>query len=284
MKLHYLFGIYLWPCMKQYFGLIPFNCTSRLCEWLQFPIVQPMGLLAGGLILLVAGLVLRRVLRMDSGARARSARSELLTPGQFAIYTPISLEVETQVAIINISLNDAFGERDSGHHEIAWRLVTLAASEWDRVAKVITTLLDALQKNLPEAQALVPYRGIVARRFKSHSMIENLRLYELLNKLVFRSRMRFQLQVHMLRRAAANLTMEFNRAYQYGERTDDRPPELWQRLDIYSHDFDLVTKEALMAFRAFLICLPPSTLQAFASDLEPVLRRGVRMPAVPAQL
>jgi hypothetical protein len=281
VKAHGLSGIYFMSYIGQFFEHIPFNCTSCLCEWLQFPIVQAMGLLAGGLILLIAGLVLRRVLRMDSSARGEL---ELLTPGHVAIYTPISQEVETQVAIINISLNDAFEERDSGNHEIAWRLVTLAASEWDRVAKIITALLDALQKNLPEARALVPYRGIVSRRFKSHSMIENLRLYELLNKLVYRSRMRFQLQVHMLRRAAANLTMEFNRTYQYGERTDDRPPELWQRLDIYSHDFDLVSKEALMAFHAFLICLPPSALHALASDLEPVLRRGVRMPAIPAQL
>jgi len=243
-----------------------------------------MSLLTGGLILLIAGLVLRRVLRMDSGARALSSRSEPLTPDHVAIYTPISLEVETQVTIINISLNDAFGERDSGHHEIAWRLVTLAASEWERVAKIITALLDAMQKNLPEARALVPYRGIVVRRFKSQSMIEYLRLYELMDKLVYRSRMRFQLQVHMLRRAATNLTVEFNRTFQYGERTDDRPPELWQRLDVYSHDFDLVTKEALMAFRAFLICLPPSALQAFASDLEPILRRGVRAPAISAPL
>lgn len=243
-----------------------------------------MGLLAGGLILLVMGFALRSVLRFDSGVRSLSARSERLTPDHLEIYTPISLEVETQVAMISISLNDGFEERDSGHREIAWRLVTLAASEWERVAEIITALLDAMQKNLPQARALVPYRGIVARRFKSHTMIEYLRMYELLDKLVFRSRMRFQLQVHMLRRAAANLTVEFKRTYHYGERTDDHPPELWQRLDIYSHDFDLVTKETLMAFRAFLICLPPSALQSFASDLEPVLRRAVRNPPVPAQL
>ncbi|HEV2233541.1 MAG TPA: hypothetical protein VGV68_09085 [Terriglobia bacterium] len=246
--------------------------------------MQPMGLLAGGLVLLVIGFVLRSVFRLNSGARTRLAGSEPLTPGHFAIYTPISLEVETQAAIISISLNDAFGERDSGHHEIAWRLVTLAASELERVAEISTALLDAMQKNMPQTRALVPYRGIVARRFKSHSMIEYLRMYELLDKLVFRSRMRFQLQVHMLRKAAANLTTEFNRTYHYGERTDDHPTELWQRLDIYSHDFDLVTKETLMAFRAFLICLPLSALPAIASDLEPVLRRRVRMPAVSAQL
>lgn len=270
--------------IRLYFGLILFNRTSYLCAWLQFPIVQPMGLLAGGLVLLVIGFVLRSVFRLNSGARTRLAGSEPLTPGHFAIYTPISLEVETQAAIISISLNDAFGERDSGHHEIAWRLVTLAASELERVAEISTALLDAMQKNMPQTRALVPYRGIVARRFKSHSMIEYLRMYELLDKLVFRSRMRFQLQVHMLRKAAANLTTEFNRTYHYGERTDDHPTELWQRLDIYSHDFDLVTKETLMAFRAFLICLPLSALPAIASDLEPVLRRRVRMPAVSAQL
>ena len=270
-------------CIDDLSGGFLLGFTSCLYASPQFPIVKPMGLLAGGLILLIIGYVLRSVLRLDSGVRARSSRSDRLTPGHLTIYTPISLEVETQVAIISISLNEAFEERDSGHDENAWHLVTLAASEWERVAEIITALLDALQKNIPQARALVPYPGIVARRFKSHSMIEFLRMYELLDKLVFRSRMRFQLQVHILRKAAANLTLEFKRAYQYGARTDDRPPELWQRLDIYSHDFDLVTKEALIAFRAILVCLPPSDLAAFAADLDPVLRRGVRTPAVPAQ-
>jgi hypothetical protein len=239
-----------------------------------------MGVVIGGLTLVVAAWLIRRVLRMDANHRGRHAAYVPLTPERQAIYTPISMEVETQVVMLSILLNDAIEERDSAHPEIAWRLVTLSSTGWDRVAEIITTLLDTLQKNISQTRAAVPYRGMVARRYKSQCMIDYLRMHELLDQLVFRSRMRFHLQVHTLRKATATLSMEFHRAYGYGDRSEDRPPELWRRLDIYAHDFDLVSKEALMAFRAFLICLPHSALKTVRADLEPALRRGVRTPSV----
>jgi hypothetical protein len=240
--------------------------------------------LAGGLILLMVGLVLRRVLRMDSRPGISSGHPDYLNSAQTVLYTSLSNEVEVQVAIISVSLNEAFEERDSGRHENAWHLVKISAGEWQRVVEILTALLDAIQKNLPKAQALIPYRGMVARRFRSRTMVDLLRMYEFLDQLLFRSRARFHLQVHMLRKAAASLTKEFTRAYEYGERTNDRPAELWQRLDIYSHDFDLVNKEALMAFRAFLVCLAPQNLERFATELEPILRREARPASLSADL
>jgi hypothetical protein len=257
----------------------PFFC---LCLAFHLLILSSVAVLAGGLILFVVGLVLRRLLQIGSGQSPRTGRPGFLTPAQLALYTSFSNEVETQVAIISVSLNDAFEERDSGRHENAWHLVKISAGEWKRVAEILSALLDAIQRNLPKAQALIPYRGIVARRFQSRTMIDLLRMYEFLDQLLFRSKARFHLQVHMLRKAAASLTKEFTRAYDYGERTDDRPAELWQRLDIYSHDFDLVNKEALMAFRAFVGCLSPKSLESFAGELEPILRREDRPASLSA--
>ncbi|HEV2352589.1 MAG TPA: hypothetical protein VG028_22370 [Terriglobia bacterium] len=243
-----------------------------------------MGVLAGGLILLVVGLVLRHALRIGARPGARAGHPDYLNPGQLALYTSFSNELETQVAIISVSLNDAFEERDSGRYENAWHLVKISAGEWQRVTEILTALLDAIQKNLAKAQALIPYRGMVARRFQSRTMVDLLRMYEFLDQLLFRSRARFHLQVHMLRKAAASLTREFARTFEYGERTQDRPAELWQRLDIYSHDFDLVNKEALMAFRAFLVSLSPANLERFAAELESVLRREARPASLSADL
>jgi hypothetical protein len=243
-----------------------------------------VNLLAGGLVILVSGLCLRRLLHLGRRSDSRPGRPDYLNPGQLALYTSFSNEVESQVAIISISLNDAFEERDSGRHENAWHLVKISAGEWHRVAEILTTLLDSIQKNLPRAQAVIPYRGMVARRFQSRTMIDLLRMYEFLDQILFRSRARFHLQVHMLRKAAVSLTKEFSRAYEYGERTCDRPADLWQRLDIYSHDFDLVNKEALMAFRAFLVCLSPSSLERFAAELAPALRRESPPVSLSAEL
>jgi hypothetical protein len=47
-------------------------------------------------------------------------------------------------------------------------------------------------------------------------------------------------------------------------------------LDLYFHDFDLVNKEALLAFRAFLACLPQPLLSDLDAELKAVLEHGVR--------
>lgn len=241
-----------------------------------------MAWVLGVLVLLAAAVVLRRVLALDP-LTTRGAMSLLaLTPDRDAIYQPIAQEIETQAAILSISLNDAIDERDSGHNEIAWRLVRLSVSEWDRLSEILTILLNVVSEHMGSARMVIPVRGMVSQRFKSRTMIDYLRMHELLDQLVFRSKMRFQLHVRVLRRGAETLTIEFRRAYRYAERTEDRPPELWHKLDLYFHDFDLVIKESLLAFRAFLVCLPHSTLSGFAAQLRPVVRHGVRTTSAAA--
>ncbi len=235
----------------------------------------------GGIILVAVGSVLRRILWLDRKVTSRRGILAPLGPEREAIYQPIAMEVETQAAILGISLNDAFEERDAGHHDIAWRLVRLSVGEWNRLAEIMGSLLKTMAKHLPSARGVVPLHGIVAHRFRSQSMTDFVRIHELIDQLVFGSGLRFQLHLRVLRRGAESLTAEFRRTYRYGERTEDRPEELWTRLDHYFHDFDLVAKEALLAFRSFLLCLPKAALPGFAADLEGVVTRAVRSPSAP---
>jgi len=122
---------------------------------------------------------------------------------------------------------------------------------------------------------VIPCRGLGVRRFKSRLMTDHHHMYEFLDRVIIRSKMRFQLQIHASKRAVAALTTEFNRTFHSGERTGGRSPEYWQGLDIYSYDFDLLTKETLLAFRGLLTCLPAEDLTAFAVDLRAVLQRRV---------
>jgi len=79
---------------------------------------------------------------------------------------------------------------------------------------------------MPAARVIVPARSMVAHRFKSPVMLDYVRMHELLDQLVFRAKLRFQLHLHILRRAVETLSGEFRRSYRYAERTEDRPPEL----------------------------------------------------------
>lgn len=234
----------------------------------------------GGSLLVLAGILLRRLLRLNAPSKQGLPGLLPLSPERESIYLPVAQEIGTQCTILGIALNDAIDERDSGHHEIAWRLVGLCAGEWDRVAEILSGLHATLGKHIGDARVAVPVRSMAAHRFKSRTMVDYFRMHELLDQLVFRSKMRFHLQVWVLRRAAETLTAEFYRTYLYADRNGDRSPELWTRLDLLYHDFDLLTKESLLAFRAFLACLPDSALPALAGHLPAVVRQRERPAAL----
>jgi len=236
----------------------------------------------GVLVLVLVGALLRWILRLDRPVAPRAGGLVPLGADREAVFQPIAQEIETQAAILGISLNDAIEERDAGQSEIAWRLVRLTVSEWDRLAEIVTLLSNVMTKHTASARVVIPTRYVAANHFKSRVMIDYLRMHDLLDQLVFRSKLRYQLHLRMLRRATETLSTEFRRAYRYADRTEDRPPELWNRLDFYFHDFDLITKELLLAFRALLLSLPHSDLAGLAADLRTILQRGVRSTVVSA--
>ncbi len=233
-----------------------------------------MGWLLGGIVLVGVGVGLRRLL--SRAAPSPEARGMVpLTSDRESIYRSVALEAEAQAAILGIALNDAFGERDEQHADMAWRLVQLSAGEWNRLGEVVTGLLEVLSRGLSKARAVVPARTPGSDLFKSRVVIDHVRLHELLDQLVFSSRRRFQLQIRLLRGAISTLNAEFRRTYRYGAQTRDCSPEVWTRLDFYFHDLDLITKQALLALRSLLACLPPEAVGTFAADLHALLHRHV---------
>jgi hypothetical protein len=230
----------------------------------------------GASVLVVVGVVLRRLLGLDSKVPPSVDRLSRIGQLRESIYKPIERELETRAAIVAISLNEAFEERDSGRSDIAWRLVRLSAAEWTRLAEVTNNLLGLMAKYMPLARMAAPGRILATHRFKSQIMTDQVRMHEVLQQLVFRSKLRYQLQVRVLRRCVESLTEDFLRQCRAAQNESERTPELWSSLDLEFHDFDLVTKEVLLALRAFLVCLPDSDVKDFVGELPAVLPRGVR--------
>ncbi len=235
----------------------------------------------GVVALLVVGAVTYRILHLDTQSAQPSTLLATLEPEREAIYQPVALEIETQSAILGISLNDAFEERDSGRHAIAWRMVRLSIGEWSRLMDLIEAVLKVVGERLPLASGTVPARGIVAKQFRSEAMVNTVRLHELLDRLLSGSGLRVQIHLRLLRRAARSLTSQFHRAYRSADQTGDRPGELWGMLDLYFHDFDVVAKETLLAFRGLVATVPAPALPEIAEDVKSVVQRGVRATPSP---
>lgn len=228
-----------------------------------------------GLTLFLVGYVSRRILRLDA-PQTRSVGLVPLSPQREEVYQPVALEIETQTVILGISLNEALGERDAGNVDNAWRLVRLAVCQWDRLADILSILLNAIGENLPHTPSGVGVRNMAANRFRSRSMIEFVKMRELLDQVVFRSRMRYQTHLRVLRRALETLTADFRKTYRTAERLPVAAQDMWSNLDPDFHDFDLLTKETMLAFRAFLVALPERALPAFAGDLNAIVSHSVR--------
>jgi len=239
--------------------------------------------IVGGLILAVVGYLLRRLLWTREPEQRLPAGLPPLGSERRAVYDGFAPEIEARIAMLGISLNDAFEERDAGRLDMAWRMVRLSASEWDGMEKIVAGLLNTLTKHLSNAQVVVTSRSILAHRFKSRTMVDYVRMHELVDQLVFSSRRRYQLQLRLLRRAAEIVTGEFRYTYRHAEKTGDKSAEVWRQIDLSFHDFDLIAKEAVLAFRALLACLPPSALPRLSFDLNALLRGRVRARSLPVQ-
>ena len=121
-----------------------------------------MGWILGVLALLVLGVVLRVILRLNHPAPTHHGGLFSLEPECDALYQPVAQEIETQVTILGISLNDAFDERASGNNEIAWRMVRLSASEWDRLAEILSLLTGAMGEQVSNTRVAGPTRPPLA--------------------------------------------------------------------------------------------------------------------------
>jgi hypothetical protein len=227
--------------------------------------------LLGAIVLLSAGWLLRRLLRLNRPEAPRRAGVPRLSPDRESLYLRLVREVEAHSHMVGVVLNEAIEQHRDGRSELAWRLARLSVAEWRRLTEILSATLSVIGRHLDAPVIVVPVRGKSAEHFKTRLMGDSARLHELLDQLVFRSNLRVQLHLRFLRRAVETLTAEYDYARRFAERTDDGTRETWRRLDYLYHDFDLIAKETLLATRAFLACLPDAAVESFATQLTPAI-------------
>ena len=236
----------------------------------------------GALILAAVGCLLRRLLWKQLPKQHAPAGLSPMGTARRVVYDGFAPEIEARIVMLGISLNDAFEERNAGRFDIAWRMVQLSASEWYSVEKILKGLLKALVRHLPNAQYMVTPRNIHAHHFLSESMVDYVRVHKLLDQFVFSSYRRYQLQLRLLSRAVAIVTEEFESSCRRAQWVGDSSADVWTEIDLSFHDFDLIAKEAVLAFQALLICLHPNALPKLSFELESLLRGKVRARPLPA--
>jgi hypothetical protein len=228
----------------------------------------------GGAILWGVGILLRRVLGLGGTTSRRSP--SCLDPDQKSFCDAIANEIESQSLSLYVSLNEALEELEAGNVENACELLELAEAQWLRLGEILSAVLRNIAEYLPLAHVVIPVRGIVSGQFRSRVMIDHLRLHELVDQFLFRTKLRFHLQVRILRQAVDILTADFRRAQARKNLGGTFFQALRDRLDGDYQDFDLIAKKTILACGKFTSWLPQNAAASFFLALRPTLDRSVR--------
>ena len=232
-----------------------------------------MAWLLGGMVLLLVGVAMRRLLGLSGPGRLRRVRLDAVCE---RLCKAVMLELDARSAMLAIFLNDAIEQGELGNPELAVRLLELTLSEWNSLADDLLSILEVINFSLPQARVTLPVRNIEPSNFKSEVMADYVRLHEWVDQFLFRTKLRFHLQIRVLRHAVETLTSDFRQAQPPLQPVDVAAGRPWNRLDRDYHDFDLVSKETVLALRNLVGCLPEDAITEVAARLHPLLQRGVR--------
>jgi hypothetical protein len=232
-----------------------------------------MAWLFGGIALLLVGIAMRRLLGLSGPSRPRRVRLDAECE---ILCKTVMQELHAHSSILAVSLNDAIEERESGNSEIADHLLDLTLAEWKILADDLLSILDVISLTLPLACGTLHVRNIARSDFRSDAMTDYVRLHHWLDQFVVRTKLRYHLQIRVLRYAVETLTVDFREAQPSLQPAGGISGEEWKRLDLAYHDFDLVSKETVLALRNLVGCLPEDAIAEVAARLRPLLERGLR--------
>ena len=233
--------------------------------------MQSMYWVMGGTVLFGMGVLMRRVLGLGSSVSCRPPT--VLDPEQKSFCDEITEGVKSRSEILAYLLNEIIAELKAGNSNNASGLLDLFDAEWTLLADVLNSILKSVADHLPLARIAIPVRSLVPGHFRSDVMIDYLRLPELVDQFLFRTKLRFHLQVRTLRHAVDILTSDFRRAEPKKYLSPAYSRALWSRLDHDYHDFDLIAKRTILAFLKLMSCLPPGAAAGFVEELRSVLDR-----------
>ncbi len=225
-------------------------------------------------ILLVVALVLRRILQMGRNTVPEQVAPRFRRPANNPLCAPLLSEIDAHTAILGVVLNDAIDELAAGSPETARRMLGIFNSERERLVELVINLQNLSLKYLPTVQYPVEARSLDPVSFRSHPVTEMLKRHGALEQFVFRSKLRFQLQLRLLRRATALLNESFEEVL--GRTGTDAKSfhSTLSQLDLYYHDLDLLTKETILGFSEELAALSDAVLEDMAAEIFVLTNRS----------
>jgi len=224
-------------------------------------------------ILFVVALALRRILHMGRDDVRQVQAPRFRRPGNNPLCTPLASEIEGHTTILGVLLNDVIEEQNSGNAEVARRMLRVFDSERERLVELVVDLQNLSIKYLPAIQYPIYTRFLNHEAFRSQPVSDFVKRHGGLDQFIFRSKLRFNLQLRLMRRVTALLNESFEELKDGAETTSASLDWALFQIDLYFHDLDLLAKETLLGFNEQLAGLPDSVRQDIGVEISALTSR-----------
>jgi hypothetical protein len=176
----------------------------------------------------------------------------LLTPKGEKLYRNIEMRVQSEMALAELTFDEAFSIHELGSVEEAKRLLDAGFKVIEKFSPNMLRLLAAMATFSRMVSAMAPVKPLRPRDFKLAQVASLAYLNRVLHQFLVSTSERFRLRVYILGRCFSFATRFLLRSTERILRNEPQADKEWEQIQFIRQDFQSLTDESLETLRVLL--------------------------------
>jgi hypothetical protein len=176
----------------------------------------------------------------------------LLTPKGEQLYRNIEMRVQSEMALAELTFDEAFSVHELGSLDEAQRLLDAGYKVIEKFSPNMLRLLAAMATFSRMVSAMAPVKPLHPGDFKLAQVASLAYLNRVLHQFLVSTAERFRLRVYILGRSFALATRFLLRSTERILRNDPQADREWEQVQFIREDFQALTDESLETLRVLL--------------------------------
>ncbi len=192
----------------------------------------------------------------------------LLTPRGESVYRTIEGRAESEMALANLSYDEAFSVKELGSVEEAKHLLDVGYRVIERFSPSMLQLLATMARFSRMVSAMAPVTPLRPRDFRLTELASLAYLNGLVHQFLVSTSERFRLRVYILGQSFGLATRSLLRSTQRIVADEPEAEREWEQVDAIRQDFDTLTRDSLDTLRVLLTSLAAEKRDEVLGQLE----------------
>lgn len=201
----------------------------------------------------------------------RSVRRDwqlLLTPRGNSVYQTIEGRVENEMALANLTYDEAFSVHELGSVEEAKHLLDVGYRVIERFSPNMLQLLTTMARFSRMVSAMAPVTPLRPKDFRLTELASLAYLNGLVHQFLVSTSERFRLRIYVLGQSFGLATRSLLRSTERIVGDEPDAEREWEQVDAIRQDFDTLTRESLDTLKILLASLAAERRDDVLGQLE----------------